>query len=192
MHMLVGITGNLGSGKSEFCRALERFGHRTFDSDRIVDLLYRDGRVLSEIEAAFGQEVVRGGAVDRKALAQKVFNSSLNLKKLNAIIHPLVQERISRIPHYDGIVFVEVPLLYEARMQGLFDKVVLVRASHGTCRARALKRGFAEEDFERRVASQYAADRVEAMADFVVDSECTQGELGEKAEKVIARLKGGA
>ncbi len=190
--MLVGVTGNLGAGKSEFCRTLERFGYRTFDSDRIVDLLYKDAQVLSQLEIAFGEEVVKGGAVDRNALASKVFNSSLSLKLLNSIIHPLVRDRIARIPHYDGIVFVEVPLLYEAKMQGLFDKVVLVRASHETCRKRALKRGFPEEEFERRVASQYAADRVEAMADFVVDTECTPGELGEKAEKVIARLKGGA
>ncbi len=187
--MLVGITGNLGSGKSELLRVFGRFGHRTYDADKIVDELYKDAQVLGQIEAAFGQEVVKGNSIDRKVLAAKVFNSSLNLKRLNGIIHPLVRERISKIPHYDGIVFVEVPLLYEAKMQGLFSKVILVKATHETCRRRALKRGFAEEDFERRVASQFASDRVESAADFVLDSERTPGELGSKAEKIIEALR---
>ncbi len=192
MHMLVGITGNLGSGKTEFRRALERFGHRTHDADRMVEQLYKDTQVLGQLQAAFGEEVVKKGAVDRKVLAAKVFNSSLNLKKLNNIIHPLVRGRISKIQHFDGIVFVEVPLLFEARMQDLFDKVVLLRASHSTSKSRAKKKGLPEEEFEKRVASQYAADRIEAMADFVVDAECTPSQLAEKAGKIIERLKAGA
>ncbi|MBI4209884.1 MAG: dephospho-CoA kinase [Candidatus Diapherotrites archaeon] len=189
--MLVGVTGNFGSGKSELCRALERFGCRTYDADRIVDILYRDGHVLAMLESVFGEEVVKNGAVDRKALSKKAFNSGLSLRKLNGIMHPMVRERISLIPHNGEIVFVEVPLLFEAGMRGLFDRVVLVRASHETCRRRAVKRGFSEEDFERRVSSQYAAERVEAMSDFVVDSECTPGELGSKAEKILERLRAG-
>ena len=187
--MLVGITGNIGSGKSLFMRMLGRFGHTTYDADKIVDDLYRDKKVVSMIESAFGTDVVENDRVNRKALAGKVFNSTLNLRKLNNIVHPLVKEKIAAIKHYDSIVFVEVPLLFESKMQGIFDKVVLIRASHETCRQRAKANGFPEEEFEKRVAAQYAADRIVAMADIVVDSECSANELAAKAEKVIEMLK---
>lgn len=189
--MLVGVTGNLGSGKTMFRRVLERFGYRTYDADEIVDKLYKDAGVINLVGATFGPEVIEGGVVNRKLLSQKVFNSTINLKKLNNIIHPLVRESISEIPHSNTIVFVEVPLLYEARMQLLFNKVILLRASHEACRKRALKRGFPEEEFEKRVAAQYAADRVERLADFIVDSECSSAELAGQAEKIIEALKAG-
>ncbi|VVC00514.1 Dephospho-CoA kinase [uncultured archaeon] len=189
--MLVGITGNLGSGKTLLRRSFERLGCRTHDADEIVSEIYRDPKVVAEIVKEFGPEVVAKGSrsIDRRILSQIVFGSTVKLKRLNAIIHPLVKACISALPHNNEIVLVEVPLLFESRMQGLFSKIILVRAPHEVRMKRARNRGFEEEEFEKRVASQYASDRVEALADFVVDSDCTPTELAGKAVSILAKLK---
>ena len=186
--MLVGITGNLGSGKSTLRRAFERLGYPTYDSDQMVSELYKKQGIIQLIGQEFGQEIIQGGAINRKLLAQKVFNSAIKLKRLNQIIHPLVIEKISKIAHAGTVCFVEVPLLFEARMERLFDKVILARAPHEVCKERATRLGFAEEEFEKRVAVQYTADRVSRTAHFVVDTDTKLAELNDKAIEIASEL----
>lgn len=186
--MLIGITGNLGSGKSTLRRVLERLGYSTYDADDMVAELYKQGQVIDMIGTEFGPEVVEKGAVDRKLLASYVFNSAIKLKRLNQIIHPLIIEKISRIRHQGTLVFVEVPLLFEAHMERLFDKIILAKAPHEVCKGRAIKKGYAEEEFEKRVAAQFTADRISKRADFAIDTDDSVAALSEKVKEITDKL----
>jgi dephospho-CoA kinase len=186
--MLVAITGNLGSGKSTLRRAFERLGYNTYDSDQIVSEIYKKPEIIKLIGEEFGQDVIVNKKVDRGILAKKVFNSSIKLKRLNQIIHPIVIQKISEINHEGDLCFVEVPLLFEAKMERLFDKIILTHAPHEVCKQRALKSGFAEEEFEKRVAFQYAFDRVSRSAHFVVDTDTNISEINVQAMKIASEL----
>jgi dephospho-CoA kinase len=186
--MLVAITGNLGSGKSTLRRAFERLGYATYDSDEIVSDIYKKLEIIKLIGDEFGQDVVVNRKVDRSLLAKKVFNSSIKLKRLNQIIHPIVIQKISEINHVGDICFVEVPLLFEAKMERLFDKIILTYAPHEVCKQRALKSGFAEEEFEKRVAFQYTFDRVSRAAHFVVNTDANISEISIKAKQIASEL----
>lgn len=167
--MLIGITGGFACGKSALLRIFARRGFGAFDSDRFVASLYREKRFVKKICRIF-PATLKNDRVNKRLLAKTVFSDRKKLARLNSIVHPLVKKEIGKIRHAGRIVFVEVPLLFEAKMRGLFDMVILVRCRKKTALRRAVKAGFAKSDFFRRRSFQWPDRKKATLSDFVLDS----------------------
>ena len=127
---IIAITGGIGSGKSYALNILSSWGYPTFSCDETLKEIYNDEKVLLEVKKAF-PKVFDGEILNRKVLANTVFNDNLKLEKLNAITHPHIFNKvISGAKQSDGeIAFIEVPLLFESNMEDLFDKSLVISAS---------------------------------------------------------------
>jgi dephospho-CoA kinase len=172
--IVAGLTGSIGMGKSTVARYLRGKGVSVIDADRIVHDLY-SGEAAPLIEAVF-PGTTHDGVVDRQALGRKVLSSEEALKKLEALVHPLVRRTEWRLLLAEqdkgaDLVIIEVPLLFETAAQSLFDAIIVVSAPVEAQRERiAARPGMTPERFEAIIARQWP-DAVKCeKADFVVDT----------------------
>jgi dephospho-CoA kinase len=191
----VGLTGGIAAGKSEVSRRLAERGAVIIDADAVAREVVAPGtRGLAEITAAFGPGVLdAGGALDRGRLGEIVFADSALLGKLNAIVHPLVAERmlaIERAAPPDAIVVHDVPLLAENRLAGQYDVVVVVDVPTEVQLDRLTRqRGMPEDQARERMDAQASrADRL-AIADIVVDNSGPLAELDRRIDGLWEELR---
>jgi dephospho-CoA kinase len=188
--IVAGLTGSIGMGKSTIAAYLRSRGFPVLDADRLVHDLYAE-EAAPLIEAAF-PGTVREGAVDRAKLALCVLSRETALKKLEAIVHPLVRMRQWRFlegEHDRGtdLAVLEVPLLFETAPRALFDAILLASAPVEMQRERILRRsGMTLEKFEALSTRQWPDARKRELADYVVD---TSGKLGDNFPQIDAILK---
>lgn len=170
----IGLTGSIGMGKSTTAQMFRELGIAVLDSDQIVHDLYR-GAAVAPIEQAFPGVVV-DGVVDRGKLAQRVLADAEALKRLEAIVHPLVwaaRDAFLRAQEAQGakIVVYDVPLLFETGAETSVDVIVVVSAPEDVQKARVLARpGMTEEKFAAILGKQVPDSEKRARADFVVDT----------------------
>ncbi|BDV32676.1 dephospho-CoA kinase [Methylocystis iwaonis] len=168
----VGLTGSIGMGKSTTAQMFREAGVPVLDSDQIVHDLYR-GPAVAPIEAAFPGVSV-DGVVDRGRLAAQVLADPEALKRLEAIVHPLVwaaRDDFLKDQEKKGasIVVYDVPLLFETGAEKSVDAIVVVSAPEDVQKARVLARpGMTEEKFAAILAKQVPDAEKRARADFVV------------------------
>ena len=161
----VGLTGGIAAGKSEVSRRLAERGAVIIDADAVAREVVAPGSPgLAEITATFGPGVLdAGGALDRGRLGEIVFADSALLGKLNAIVHPLVAERmleIERAAPPDAIVVHDVPLLAENRLAGQYDVVVVVDVPTEVQLDRLTRqRGMPEDQARERMDAQRSEER---------------------------------
>ncbi|HET7177234.1 MAG TPA: dephospho-CoA kinase, partial [Solirubrobacterales bacterium] len=145
--LTIGLTGGIAAGKSEALAAFERLGAATISSDAIVHELLDREPLLGRLVERWGPEAAPGGRVDRGRVGEAVFADPEELRWLESQIHPLVGERIgawlASLPEGAEVAVIEVPLLFEAGMEGAFDTTVAVVSSDPVRRARADARGHA-------------------------------------------------
>ncbi len=190
--MRVGLTGGIGSGKSEVAAIFAALGAFVIDTDAIareVVAPHSDG--LMEI-ARVWPHVVRSGALDRGALADIVFADPAARERLNALLHPhirrLAMQREVRAEPGQMLVHV-VPLLFETGYDRLVDKSVLVVAPLEARIARVVARDHLDETGVRaRMAAQLAPDEARARADFVIENDGNLDHLRERARAVFEAL----
>lgn len=184
----VGLTGVFGSGKSTVLSMFKRLGAVTLDSDAIVHEELKCNKALSKkIASLFGPDILKGGCVRRRILAALVFGNRLDLDRLNRLIHPLVKERIqkeitrlrlrerSRISAKKGaagaVLVGEVPLLFEAGFNKIFDVTLVVAAGPRVQKERMLKNErFSVQDLKSRMRYQMPLDAKIKACDFVIDN----------------------
>jgi dephospho-CoA kinase len=157
---ILGLTGSIGMGKSTAAAMFRRDGVAVHDADAAVhDLLRRGGAAVPAVDAAF-PGVVRDGAVDRRALGAQVFGNPAALRRLEAILHPLVRRRMRRFLQQagrrgDALVVLDIPLLFETRGERFCDAVAVVSAPRLLQRQRVLARpGMTPEKFAAILAAQ--------------------------------------
>ncbi|MFE2939751.1 dephospho-CoA kinase [Streptomyces sp. NPDC059255] len=173
----LGLTGGIGSGKSEVSRLLTGYGAVLIDSDRIArDVVAPGTPGLAAVVAEFGPGVLTpDGALDRPGLGRIVFGDPERLRALNAIVHPLVRARSGELEAAagpDAIVVHDVPLLVENGMSGLYDLVVIVDATPETQLDRLVRlRGMTEREARERMAAQATRAERRAVADVVIDND---------------------
>lgn len=174
--IVVGLTGSIGMGKSTTAAMFAEAGAPVYDADAAVHALYAPGgAAVAAIEAAF-PGVVRDGAVDRGLLGQKVLGDEAAMKRLEAIVHPLVGA--SRGGFFEAakargadVVVLDIPLLFETGGEMNVDAVVVVSAPAELQRRRVLARpGMAEEKLDAILARQKPDAEKRARADFVIDT----------------------
>jgi dephospho-CoA kinase len=191
----VGLTGGLGSGKSTALEALRRLGAEVNSSDAIVHGLYEGERLRDAVVEHFGPEVAPGGTVDRGALARLAFADEQERRWLEGQIWPLVgaevaawlgRARAADPPPRAAVV--EVPLLFEAGLEGIYDATIAVVSDEQLRAARAADRG--HELVDERAARQLSQQEKAARASYVVHNDGTVEELEAQLSDVLAKLGG--
>jgi len=176
--ILIGLTGNIGSGKSTVARYLAAHGATIIDADVLAR------RVVERGTAGFERVVARWGApvlspdghLDRAALRRIVFESPEELEQLNAIVHPEVERRRDDLiaearERGDQIVVCDIPLLFERHLADRFDAIVLVDAPRPIRLERLVRdRGLPETEAMAMIAAQMPAALKRARADIVIDN----------------------
>jgi dephospho-CoA kinase len=172
--IVLGLTGSIGMGKSTAAGFFAECGVPVHDADAVVHQLYA-GEGAPAVEAAF-PGTARDGVVDRARLAERVVGDPLALKRLEAIVHPLVrrdEEKFLAKAEAAGaeVVVLNIPLLFESGGDRRCDAVVVVTAPAEMQRERVMSRaGMSEEKFTRLLAQQVPDAEKRRRADFVVDS----------------------
>ncbi|MGW5051853.1 dephospho-CoA kinase [Actinokineospora sp. NPDC004072] len=170
----IGLSGGIGSGKSTVAGRLAERGAVVIDADVVAREVVEPGTdALAEIAAAFGPEVIADGALDRPALAARVFSDGEARARLNAIVHPRVAARTAELiaaAPADAVVVHDVPLLVENGLAPLYHLVLMVDAPVETRVARLVGRGLAEADARARIAAQAGEAARRALADVWLDN----------------------
>lgn len=194
----VGLTGGIGSGKSEVSRLLASYGAVVVDADVVAREVVAVGSPgLARLVEEFGAQVLRpDGALDREALGKQVFSDPEALKRLNAVVHPLVGERTAELLEQAAaagaqVVVHDVPLLVENGLAPLYDVVVVVAATPMTQLRRLMEhRGMSEQDARSRIGAQSVlADKL-AVATHVIENDGTLEELRPQVAQLWAELAG--
>lgn len=190
--LTIGLTGGIAAGKSEALAAFERLGAATISTDAVVHELLDSEPLLGRLTERWGDEVAPAGTVDRARIGEIVFADPEQLSWLEAQIHPLVGGRIgawlSSLPADTKVAVVEVPLLFESGMEGVFDTTVAVVAAEEVRRARAEARGHALVG--EREARQLAQEEKAARADHTIENDGSVEELGRALSALVAKLGG--
>jgi dephospho-CoA kinase len=189
----LGLSGGIGSGKSTVAKILTDLGAVVIDADVIAREVLEPGQVGYENTIlTFGESVLsESGSIDRKKLAEMVFQNPDQLAKLEAIIHPAVIDRVAQIreslPETSTVVY-DTPLMFEKQLQGQFDKVLIVSADIELRRSRLLERGLELNDINARMANQATDEQRESIADFVIQNNGSLAQLQEQVAKVWQQI----
>ena len=190
----VGLTGGIGSGKSEVSRRLAAYGAVVIDADQIAREVVEPGTEgLAEVVAAFGPEVLTpDGALDRARLGDIVFADPGLRGKLNAIVHPRVAARMAELERgaSGSIIVHDVPLIAENGRAGAYDVVVVVDAPPKVQAERLVRRrGMTREQARARMAAQASREQRLAIADIVIDNSGSLAELDRQVGDLWAGLR---
>lgn len=183
--LLVGLTGNIASGKSTVAQLLSEHGATIIDADVLARRAVEKGSsVYDAIVKRWGTSILApDGHLDRAALRRVVFRDPRELEVLNELVHPEVERlRTARIDEArkrgDKIVVCDIPLLFEKKMVDRFDRIILVDAPRPLRLERLVEeRGLRETEAMDMIAAQMPAELKRARADFVIDNGGTLAEL---------------
>jgi dephospho-CoA kinase len=193
--IVVGLTGSIGMGKSNAAHVLRRLGVPVHDADGAVHkLMGPGGRAVRQVAEAFPQALA-GDRIDRKVLGDLVFGDTPALRRLEAIIHPLVRQS-SRIflaaarRRRAQIAVLDIPLLYESGGDNTVDAVIVVSAPRQIQRQRVMARpGMTEEKFRAILARQVPDVEKRRRADYVVFSGGHRGETFRQLKRIVGDLR---
>lgn len=189
----VGITGSIGSGKSEFTRLAENSGFPVIRADDLSnEILATNPIVRQNVIRTFGKDSFQNDKPNKKYLAEIVFSDPQKLRLLEKILHPLVIKQIQKkkkeIFKDNNILFIESAIIYEADLENLFDYVVLITADRELRLDRKIKSGMSKEDFLKREMNQIPDDEKRKRADFIFTNNGTIRELEEKFNLLLTIL----
>ncbi len=195
MSMVLGLTGSFGSGKSTVSQMLSEAGGYVIDADQLArQAVEPETPVFAAIVQEFGPGVVGAdGRLDRKALAAMVFGNYQATQRLNAIVHPWVraeEHRLLQVNRHRPLVILDVPLLLEAGMSDLVDKVAVVTIRENQRFARLQRRGFSEQEVIARLGRQMPQSRKIAYADFIIDNSGNLEITRKQVLRLIEQLQG--
>ena len=206
-RLIVGITGGFGTGKTTAAAFFKALGAKVLDADKIAhEALLKEATghrpqatCYKKIVKIFGKEILRKDkGIDRKKLGLIVFGNKTLLKRLNSIVHPYVIKRIKegvkeiRRLKTKTVVVLDAPLLIEAGLRGLVDKLIVVKAGSRQQIERCRKNyGLSGEEVLARIKSQMPIGEKIRFADFVIDNsksrERTRGEVRKIWERIRPR-----
>ncbi|MGB5931769.1 MAG: dephospho-CoA kinase [Anaerolineae bacterium] len=194
---VIGITGNMGTGKSTVLRMLEKLGAKAIDADLLVHLVMAKGTtVYEEVVVAFGEGILGPkGEIDRKRLAALVFSDGEALKRLEAIVHPVVEGLIWEIAQEakEEVVAIEAIKLLEASTERGWDALWVVTCRPEEQRERLRAQGLSEEEIEGRLKAQGPISEKIKAADVIIDNSGSREETWEQVKREWEKMqeKGG-
>ncbi|MEY2773599.1 MAG: Dephospho-CoA kinase [Actinomycetota bacterium] len=191
--MYLGLSGGIGSGKSTVAKILADLGAVVIDADVIAkEVLEPNQAGYQRAIEVFGESILDSDRrIDRKKLAELVFQNSDALAKLEAIVHPAVIARVAQIRNSlpeSTVVVYDTPLLFEKNLQGQFDKVLIVVTDSEHRKARLIERGLEITDIEARIANQATDAQRRTVADFVIENNGSPEQLHDQVTKVWQQI----
>jgi dephospho-CoA kinase len=197
---VLGLTGGIGSGKSLVARIFNDLGAEVIDADQLARDVVEPGQpALREIADAFGADVLLpDGRLNRSRLGTIIFADPAARARLNAITHPPIRQRMAEEVAVrrgrQGVVILDIPLLYENARLDLVEAVVVVWVDPATQLRRLTERDrFSVEDAQRRIDSQMSLDEKRKRADHVIDNSGSPDATQRQVEAVYRQyLPGGA
>ena len=191
--MYLGLSGGIGSGKSTVAKILSNLGAVVIDADVIArEVLEPNQAGYQKAIEVFGESILDSDLrIDRKRLAELVFQNSDELAKLEAIVHPAVIARVAQIRNSlpeSTVVVYDTPLLFEKNLQGQFDKVLIVVTDSEHRKARLIERGLEITDIEARIANQATDAQRRTVADFVIENNGSPEQLHDQVTKVWQQI----
>lgn len=192
--MKLAITGTTASGKTTVCQILKKYiNAQVISADEIVhELLSSNTPIIQQVIALFGSEILTDHHIDRKKLSQIVFADKKKLTELEKILHPAVEKEILRyaqLLHRQKpfpVLIVEVPLLYESKMEHLFDKVIVVVSDE----AHAANRfSLGPEEYLRRASRQIPQEEKMQKGDYIIVNNGDLSQLENEIKKIIPLIK---
>ncbi len=194
--LVVGLTGGISSGKSTISSWFLQKGIVVLDADQIVKNLQRpNSPLVLKLAEEFGASIVNeNGELVRDVLGKIIFYDQEAKERLNAMIHPLVQakleEEIERLKKVgEGLVVLDIPLLFESRFEALVDRTVVVYVSPDVQLQRLMKRDQIDREYAlAKMNSQMSLDEKRARADYVLINDGTMGQLREQFDHLFEVL----
>ncbi|MCQ4086946.1 dephospho-CoA kinase [Saccharibacillus sp. JS10] len=180
--MRIGLTGGIATGKSTVSRLLAAKGIHLVDADVIAREVMNPGQpLLRQVAERFGAEfLLADGGLDRRRMAEHIFNRPEERQALNEIVHPAIRAEIRRqVQEAEGtdssnIVVADIPLLYESGLEGLYDEVIVVYVPRDLQLERLKVRdGLTDEQAEGRLNAQLDIEEKKRKADIVIDNSGT-------------------
>ena len=188
--MIIGITGGIATGKSTIVKYLLRMGNIIIDADKISREIIEEKEIIEKIVDEFGKEIIKSKKIDRPKLRELVFNDEEKLKKLNAITHPAILNKINLEIEKNKdkkIIFVDIPLLYEVGFEKNVDKVLVVYSSYEIQLKRLMERDNISYDLaQNMIKSQMNLKEKIDKADYIIDN---NGNLKEFEDKIMKNYK---
>lgn len=191
----IAITGNIASGKSVTEKFLKSKKFPVLDTDEIAHDLLKDEFVKKEIETIFPKDdIYENGEISRPKLGKIVFDNKNIRKKLESIIHPKIKVKIkdffqSLENNGEKIAFVSVPLLFEAKFETLFDKIILIYSDDNLRLKRLIKRNnLSIDNAKNRLKIQISQDEKKSLADYIICNNGSLNDLHQNIENVLKLL----
>lgn len=193
--MIIGLTGSIATGKSTVSRMLKEKGYPIVDADEISRQVVEPGSiVLEKIADAFGKEVIdQNGGLNREKLGSLIFNDQLKREKLNAIMHPAVRQEMIRqkeswLEKGFNTVIMDIPLLFESKLQSYVEKIIVVSATPSIQRDRLMARNnLTGEEADARINSQLPISEKEKGADAVINNNDSLEETERQLDEILAK-----
>ena len=186
----IGLTGGIGAGKSEALAAFERLGAATLSTDAVSHELLEDPAVHEALAERWGDEIAPNGEIDRALVAERVFENPEELAFLESVLHPRVGQHVlewrQNLHPETHVAVVEVPLLFEAAMEGAFDATVAVVADDEVRNGRLAERG--QAGLEGREDRQLDQEEKARRADHVIRNDGSLEQLEARVAELIAEV----
>ena len=189
---VIALTGGIGAGKSLVANYFFSLGAELMDADQLArEAIERGSEGFDQVLLAFGDEILKDGDINRRALGEIVFSDTEKRRILESIIHPKVQQALADARKElsdDQILIYEIPLLVETNAAAKFDLVITVEAPMEARIERLRNRGLHISEIEKRIASQATVEARKAIANIVIENDGNEEELLRKVEGIWEEL----
>lgn len=192
---VVALTGGIGSGKSELSKLIQSHGYTVLSADELSREAMVTPEVISAVSSEFGQDFIGiDGAIDRTKLREHVFADPTRRKLLEALIHPFIaslfKEKLENLESANGIVFYEIPLLFEVKKESEFDAIILVTATPEVKLKRLAEARGLDRNIATKIMSTQLSDDVKIPhCDFVVDNSLDKSHLSSQVPLILKKIQ---
>ncbi len=192
--MLIGITGQIGAGKTEVAKIFKKMGAYVISADKIGrDAVQKNKSILRILVSAFGQDILTpSGKLRRRKLGEMALASDKNREKLNRIVHPLLLKELSRQTKKalkkNNIVVIDAALLIDWGWDKKVDKTILVHAGDKIKMTRLIEKGYSPKEARIRLNSQLKYKVLRSHSDIVIFNNRSLDSLKERVEKIFNKL----
>ena len=186
--LTVALTGGIGSGKSLAGEFFAELGAIVVDSDQLArDVIERGTPGFDAVVAAFGDEILSSGLIDRKKLGEIVFTDESKRRQLESIVHPLIRialDEVKSAAPRGAVIINQIPLLAETGGRERFDLVIAITSDIELRRSRLIARGLSAPEIEKRLAAQVQDSEREAIADYIITNHGDRDNLLRQVEQL--------
>jgi dephospho-CoA kinase len=197
----IGLTGNFGMGKTTVLEMFNNMGAYTVNIDDLVHDILKKQSVVKKIVQTCGNDILTNNSkklsINKKRMAQAIFNNTEKRKAVEQIIHPEVLKSMGKIEaklvRKDplSIIVFEVPLLFEAGYKKHFDKTIVVYTKQNTAIRRLIKKGFSRDEALKRLKAQMPITKKKKMSDFSIDNDGDLGITEKKVNRIFNKITAG-